>query len=136
MKLNPDCIRNILLAIEDQHAPKDNLLQPEMRIKDFELSPFTEQYSRQEIVYTLLKLEEADLINSTHRFSDGGEVCIFLVSSLTFNGHQYLEKIRNENNWKKIKTISSKVGDFSLLAIEKIAEGVTSAAISKLLNTP
>lgn len=136
MELNPDCIRNVLLAVENQKTPEKYLLQPVMRLESFESNPFTSKYTRAEIAYTLLKLEEADLINSTHRFSDGGEVGFFTVSSLTFAGHQYLEKIRDDKRWKQVKAVSSKIGDFSLSAIEKIAEGVTSAAISKFFNAP
>lgn len=136
MKLNPDCVRGALLAIESQ-APEGNcLIQGCMDIDDFLENEYTKEYDKKEIIYTLLRLEEAGLINSGHQFFDAGKIAEFQVASLTFSGHQYLEKIRNDGHWKQIKTIESKIGDFSLSAIEKIAEGVTSAAIDKFFKAP
>ena len=134
MKLNPDCIRDILLAIEAAEPQENTLVETPMYLITFIENDFTSKYDKSDIAYTLIKLEEAGLINSSHRRYDGGENISFLVSSLTFYGHEYLEKIRKEENWKTIKSIGSKVGDFSLSAIGKIAEGVTSAAIDKLIG--
>ncbi|HCW79596.1 MAG TPA: hypothetical protein DG942_00650 [Ruminococcaceae bacterium] len=136
MKLNPDCIRDILLAIESQVPEGNHRIQDSMNIDAFLKNEYTRKYDEKEIIYVLLRLEEAGLINSSHKLYSGGSVVHFWVSSLTFSGHQYLEKIRDDGHWKQIKTIGSKIGDFSLSAIEKIAEGVTSAAISRFFNTP
>lgn len=136
MRLNPDCVRDILLAIEAQVPEETSLIQEFMDIDDFSENEFTRKYDKKEIIYALLRLEEAGLINSGHKFYDAGEMAAFRVASLTFSGHQYLEKIRDNGRWRQVKSIGSKVGDFSLNAIEKIAEGVTSAAIDKFFKTP
>lgn len=91
-------------------------------------------YPKEEIAYTLLKLVEGGFIIAKPTYA-GGKIFNFYISDLTFSGHQHLEKIRNINRWNKIKSVGSKIGDFSLEAIEKIAEGVTSAAISKYFGS-
>lgn len=53
---------------------------------------------------------------------------------LTPDGHEFLANIREDNNWNKIKTISSSIGFASLKVISSIAEGVATAAINQQLG--
>ena len=132
MKLNPDCIRDTLLKIEDFPFLSDDLALRRMEGKDF--YSLNEKYSTQDVVYTLIKLEEANLIKASIQFA-GGKLFSLSISALTFPGHEYLSKIKDQEKWNKVKTIGSKVEDFSLSAIEKIAEGVTNAAIDKFFKS-
>lgn len=122
-----------MLKIEDFSFLSDDLAVHRMSGKDF--SSLNEKYSTQEVVYTLLKLKEADLIKASIQFAEG-KLFSLSVSTLTFPGHEYLSKIKDQGKWDKVKTIGSKVEDFSLSAIEKIAEGVTNAAIDKFFKSP
>ena len=56
------------------------------------------------------------------------------VADLSPNGHEFLSKIRDNNQWSKVKTGLSAVRNYSLSAISSVAEGVTSAAISAYLS--
>lgn len=133
MKLNPDCIRDVLLAIESMDNLDADLKIYHTNLANLAKSDFLSKYPIEDIAYTLLKLSEGGLVVVKPTYA-GGRIFNFYVDDLTFPGHQYLEKIRNEDRWKKVKSIGGKVEDFSLSAIEKIAEGVTSAAIAKLFN--
>ena len=53
---------------------------------------------------------------------------------LTPSGHEFLANVREENNWKKIKSVSSSIGFASLKVVSAIAEGVATAAINKQLG--
>ncbi|MBC3938549.1 hypothetical protein D4A47_06415 [Anaerotruncus massiliensis (ex Liu et al. 2021)] len=55
---------------------------------------------------------------------------------MTLSGHEFLESIRDDDRWKRIKSGLSAIRNFSLSAISSIAEGVTSAAITAYLKAP
>ncbi|MVB11625.1 hypothetical protein CAFE_23470 [Caprobacter fermentans] len=135
MELNPDCIRDIMLAIESMQSLDSELVICHTYLSKLAESERLAKYPKEDIAYTLLKLSEGKLINATPSYG-GGKILNFYVSDLTFDGHQYLDKIRDAERWKTVKSVGNKIGDFSLSAIEKIAEGVTSAAISKLFSAP
>ncbi len=133
MRLNPDCIRDVLLAIEDV-----KFIDPDLKLRYTNLHILAETeslsgYPKEDIAYTLLKLSEGNLIIAKPTYADG-KVYRLHIDGMTFSGHQYLDKIRDPERWKKVKTIGGKVGDFSLAAIGKIAEGITAAAIDKFFR--
>lgn len=75
---------------------------------------------------------EADYINATTIPGDNTFDAIY--SSITYEGHQFLESVRKDENWRKTKEVCGKVGNFTLQAIKTVAEGVATAAINKYLG--
>ncbi len=133
MKLGSDCIRDILLTMEK--LPFDGALRIE------ELCEALPKYEAEEVHYTALKLIEADLIDGVCYDRDDWNIShVYSVIDITFAGHQFLAKIRDDNRWGIVKRGLSSVRDYSLSAIGAIAEGATSAAISAFFsqaeNTP
>ncbi|MEF2608233.1 MAG: DUF2513 domain-containing protein [Faecalicoccus sp.] len=119
MKLDHDLVRLVLLEIEDKTTIKDDL-----QISDFSIP----NYSNEEITYTIQKLNEAGYINAKIKSFIGGSV--FFVDSLTWDGHQFLDNIRDDNVWDKTKGILSKFSSASL----SIASDVAANVITKLIN--
>ena len=122
MKLNPDCIRDILLTIEEtttfsqlfEYDPDSNSHE---RLK---------AYSEEEILYHLRQCNEAGfLFKSTFNLSGG---CI--VIDLSPKAHQFLADIRSDNTWHKTKEAAKKIGSYSLDAITKIASGIVTSMIN------
>jgi len=111
MKLNPSCVRDILLFIENNNSP-DGTVQfvfedkygtyellhedecPELTKNIFE--PFS-NYSDDEIIYHLRQCEMSGLIGETHFV---GNTCE--VEDLTPLGHEFLANIRSDGVWKRI----------------------------------
>lgn len=94
MKLNPDCIRGILLTVEE----KCDFDTPwEYKRNQFE-SEYLAEYSHEEILYHIRQSEQSDLIQGVHYYDDGDDV---LICDLTPCGHEFLANIRNESVWKK-----------------------------------
>lgn len=122
MKLNPDCVRDTLIAIESQ--PIGSALQ----LPD--LCNLLPKYSEAEVFYTCKKLEEGRFINAKVKQSIG----VLVVDDLTYNGHEFLAKIRDEKHWGAVKKGLSAVRDFSLSAISSLAEGIASAVINSYLS--
>lgn len=125
MKLNPDCMRDILLRMEDASYLE-------------ELSPGTiynalPNYTRDDIDYSIIKLKEAGFIDAIIKEYDSG-IIILRLDDITYNGHQFLADVRSDNVWHSVKEVSKKVGSNSLNAISQIATGVISAIIKSQLG--
>lgn len=68
MRLNNECVRDLLLAIEENLGINDKV-----SIDDFELP----NYSYDELIYTALKLIEAGFINGdSSKMIDGSIFCL------------------------------------------------------------
>ena len=131
MKLNPDCIREVLLYLEElpYHATAS--------IPD--ISNSLKKFSREDVEYTCLQLHEAGLIRATIKHLPSSNYdYIKEITDITYQGHQFIEGIRNPKAWKAVKSGCESVGNFALKTISSIAEGIATAAIqsyiSKYLN--
>ena len=112
MKFNKDCVRDILLKCEALLILNDD---GEMNcVQSEELHNNLPDYSLAEIKYTVKKMKEADLLEASLISYDNCEVAEFLISDITIYGHEFIENIRNDNNWNKVKGIAKNVGAASL----------------------
>lgn len=120
MRLNPDCIRDILLTVEDNTSFEDFL--------DFENATDYEQlssYSTDEVLYHIKQCELSGLLTKVSWYLGGS--C--LIHDLSPYGHEFLANIRSNTNWNKTKEITKKVGTTSLNAMIQIASNVISELI-------
>lgn len=122
MKLNPDCIRDLLLVIEEAVAPFELWQYDGENPEDVETS--LQSYTSDEILYHLNQMEKADLIETDPCCGE-----IVLVIDLTPNGHEFLANIRENTIWNGVKEVSGKVGASSLNALSTIASNVITQLI-------
>lgn len=119
MKLNYDCVRDVLLAVEKAETIDENLsLTPLKVVKLFDELP---EYKDNEILYTVEKLKEAGYINAVVSFAAGHYIDGF-ISSITYSGHEYLDNIRNPKVWRKVKSVLDKAGAITLPLISQAAQ--------------
>ena len=119
MKLNYDCIRSVLLAVEKAEMIDENLsLTP---LKVFELFDGLPEYKDNEILYTVEKLKEAGYINAVLQFA-AGHFIDGTVSSITYSGHEYLDNIREPEVWRKVKAMLKNAGATTLPLISQAAQ--------------
>lgn len=127
MKLNPDCIRDILLLVEDSTSLDDYLdISPE------DLPENLTNYSPKEVMYHIKQCEMSNLLLVASWYLDGS--C--MISYLTPCGHQFLADIRQDTNWNKTKAIAKSVGSDSLDVLKQIASGVIATLIQAALLKP
>ena len=117
MTLKHDCIRDILIFCEKELTLDSNLTWVPIHLDVF-CSSLT-QYSHEDIVYTLYLLDEAGYIDSHIVEADGGILHI-IVYRLTYSGHEFLDTIKSDNVWEKIKTAVASVGSASLPVIQAL----------------
>lgn len=107
MKLNYDTIRELLLQIEEK-TDLENVLEYDRNNTD------------QDTFYTLIKLKEAGFINSVEVNTWIGIVHI-QVKSLTWEGHEFLNTIRDPKVFKETKNQIGKLASVSLDVLGKVA---------------
>lgn len=107
MKLNYDAIRELLLQIEEK-TDLENVLEYDRNNTD------------QDTFYTLIKLKEAGFINSVEVNTWIGIVHI-QVKSLTWEGHEFLNTIRDPKVFKETKNQIGKLASVSLDILGKVA---------------
>ena len=127
MKLNPDCVRDILFAIEDLSMPHSLITSDKLS-----QTSFLTNYSNDEILYHLQQLDWSGYIITPNKNKtiDG----MFFVNDLSPSGHEFISNIRKDTNWNKVKSISKEVGCETLTSIKSIAENVISTAIKTSLG--
>lgn len=97
MKVNIDLCRLILLKIEESSG---------CEIFDMEI----ENYNLEEIAYNSKRLEDENLITHTTIKYSEGKIYIFNVGSLTLEGQKFLNEIRDEKFFRKIKNEFVRIG--------------------------
>jgi len=114
-----ELVRKILTAIEARETTHGTLAPESIT-----------GYEKEVVSYHFYIMQEAGLIDAKcHKSANAPIFC--LASSLTWDGHEFLDKIRNETVWARIKnTIESKGLDLSFevikIAAVKVIENVLS----------
>lgn len=125
MKLNLDCMRDVLLEMEK--ASYGQSLNPKS------IHSALSKYSTDDIDYSIIKLEEAGFINAIIEKYDLG-VVILRLDDITYEGHQFLANIRTQPIWEKAKAICSKAGTASIPYIMQVASRLISAQLTNLIS--
>lgn len=117
MKLNPDCVRDIMLCIED-NLPYDS----KWDISD--LVKYLPEYDIDELLYTCYILHDGELLNADFANLPKSPIPYLLyINSLTFKGHEYINNIREPSIWKETKSfIKNSLGSASLAVIGELSK--------------
>ena len=121
MKLNPDCVRDLLIDVEENTDIHNSVIYALDSPMDGRLA----RYSVDELEY---HLEQCNLKGYFvgYRAYAGNEV---EVDYLSPEGHAFLANIRSDNVWNRTKAVAGQLGTWSLDAISKIAVNVVSEII-------
>ena len=114
MKLNQDCVRDLLLYLE-----KNLSYGNDVKINNLVLK----KYSQTDLIYSTEKLNEAGYLNCM--ISKGITPPFILVKSITYSGHQFLDNIRDDSIWNKAKSI--------LKPLKSVSIEIISQTLSKVI---
>lgn len=132
MKLNPDCVRLVLLDLEERLKPND-MISVYAYVNSFDLPADT---TCNDIEYTIDKLYEAGFLELTDYGSiDNMSPCLSTyIVSITYEGHKFLDTIKDDTAWGNIKKKLINAGVFTLQTIaETAANTAISAGMSALM---
>lgn len=129
MRLNPDCVRDILLTAEsicEFNTPwKYDKSQP--------LANRLENYSYNEIFYHLSQMSKSGLLDNVHIYE---ELESFFVGDISPSGHAFIANIRNDTFFNKVKNIAKELGLNSLNDFTQIALNCSLLIIKSHFNLP
>lgn len=119
MKRNFDLIRKILLYLEEKKTP------------DVEKSIEIEGHEKSEVMYHCTMLYDAGfLYGEPTKSSSSNRTITVLVFELTWEGHEFLSKIRDDTIWEKLKkTFSDKGSSICYHILNEIATKLAAEAI-------
>lgn len=127
MKFSLDCTREVLFLLEEKLT-----ISPDLEICSLNLEKIASglsSYGIGEIANTLIVLGEAGfLVAETISSEDSIEDII--VSRITYNGYQFIECIRPESIWKKLKNAGIKAGALTINAATQIASSLLISLLS------
>lgn len=128
MRLNQDAVRDVLLFVES-NLEFDNFF----RLKDFYEADVLAKYGEDTIKYTLLKLSETNYLHSNPLISNNN-LREFSTGMLTWEGHEFLDTIRDTQVWSKTKIVTNKLESVSIGMLSKIGTGVINHMIDKTMG--
>lgn len=121
MKLSMDCVRAVMLCVEEPIDPPT--YQVELETK----------FDNDDILYSVKYCAEAGLITLCP--GSHPEQYRVNIRELTPSGHSFLENIRADTNWAKVKSVAKKAGSFSADVIVEIAKSVAVEAAKHFLSS-
>lgn len=132
MKLNYDCVRDVLLYLEENLGYTENTIALEhKRLSISSISNNITDYTKEDIQYTIEKLEEAEYVRfanvtyDTHNYIVNG-----YVDDITWKGFEFLNNVREKKIWKATKLGAKKIGAVSISALSMISTEIIKAIIT------
>lgn len=114
MKLDPQCIREILLAVED----KTDYYTP---VSAFEVAEATE-FDRDVVLYHIRQCELYGYFTEVRRYVNGDDDCVII--DLSPKGHEFLRDIRSEKIWDQAMKKILPLGTVSLSILQQVASSI------------
>lgn len=109
MKRDLDLIREIMIVLEDKMEYGKNFKSTQLIevMQDKTLSA-------EKLAYHLGLLVESDLIRAKEYKYLSGEPTDYIINTVTSQGQDFIDTIRQDTTWNKIKEKASKIRDFTL----------------------
>ena len=127
MKLNFDCIRDLLLYLEKSLTLDDDLMFKQINLATICNSDEMKNYSREDIYYSIHNLNERKYIKAV--INKGDSVFICHITDITPTGHDFLQSIRPLTVWEQIKHKCQKTGTISFGIIINTASSILAKMI-------
>ena len=141
MRLRYDCVRDVLLCAEKklQVTYEDGSIQFEdLGFQDLCDSKLKKDYSESEIYYALSNLKQAGYIEMFDGLEADNAIQTdtTLIHCITYDGHKFLDNVRDPKIWKISKGILSKFASVSLEFVENVTAQVITNLINQYINNP
>lgn len=141
MKLNHDCIRDVMIYSENNCIYEDDSrgnrsIHSRVFYEIIHDEKLSSRYTEDEIRYVVAQLYFEDMVIATMT-PETLNFRQFDVDSLSFKGHEFLDNIKDDTIWKKTKKfVGERLNSASLAIIGNVAgklalEALTSGAAPK-----
>lgn len=131
MRLDCDCIRDILFEVEEKSTFSKNVRFPE----DFSANLIQKYPSSGMLQYHIRQCYFSGLLIPAGAM-DWDASGRTVIKDISPKAHEFLANIRQENAWNRVKTIAKGIGSFSLNALINIASGLVNDAVKSYFTSP
>lgn len=118
MRLNPDCIRDILLTLDKKLIPDENGTVAPLDKNDILEIDSLSKYPQHEILYTINHLFDDGMLKKGKRYIRDS---FSPVADITSKGYELIDEISSNGKWNKIKSALKSVGEITASAILNVA---------------
>ena len=130
MKLSYDCMRDVLILLEEHLTVDADLCFSEMSINDIMAYNYIcDRYSIEEVAYSVHNLYQCDFVSAEHYESD--DALEYRVYDVTYTGHEFLATVRSDNVWHYIKEQLKHINIANIPTIVMCAKRFIDAAFNK-----
>lgn len=127
MKLDLDCIRDILFAVEETTTLSQACFINRNYKKEIQR---LSKYDEDKLKYHVRQCA----MNGYFTNAECDFQYNYIITDLSPKGHEYIAAIRSDNIWKKAKDIISKIGGVALSAVPDVVKPILESQIQKYLN--
>ena len=128
MKLNEDCVRDLLLCLEENLTLNSCGGFNKLYFNKITAIDGLTKYTPEDIFYTICTLKDAGFIDATIIYTMGNKAHTCYVENITYAGHEFLKNISSSKVWKAVKAIALKTGGASLSILCELAESYVHSA--------
>ena len=132
MTLNYDCIRDVLLYLENTLEYTDNqMAMTHKRLTIGSVVNALSSYTKEDVQYTIEKLFETKYIRIVDISTDKQKYIVNgYIDDITWEGFNFLNNIREKSIWEATKEGAKKVGAMSVSAISMISFEIVKAVVT------
>lgn len=130
MKFDYDCMRDVLLFLENEITFDEGLNFPDISLSDImENKLISEKYHITDVAYVVHHLCSCGFLDYIDSSSDN--VSDYLINDITYSGHELLAAIHDDTIWNKIKSKLLSIKITSIPAIISCANSILNAAFKE-----
>lgn len=143
MKLDPDCVRDLMLFCEEHTYIKTEetgrytaARYHVLYVDSMRHIPPLNKYDTGALIYHIIQLSESGYLATDFRFDPVENFrhnALPAIYYVTPKGHEFIASIVGKAQWDKISKILRSLGSVSLTVIETESKGIASAAIEQIL---
>lgn len=143
MKLDPECIRDLMLFCEEHTYIKAEEVgnftcarYHVLYVDSMRLVPPLNKYDAGSLIYHVIQLSESGYLATDFHFDPVENFrhnALPAIYYVTPKGHEFIASIVVKAQWDKTSKILRSLGSVSLTVIETVSKGIASAAIEQIL---
>lgn len=143
MKLDPDCVRDLMLFCEEHTYIKTEEIgrctaarYHVLYVDSMRLVPPLNKYDAGSLIYHVIQLSESGYLATDFHFDPVENFrhnALPAIYYVTPKGHEFIASIVGKAQWDNISKILRSLGSVSLTVIETVSKGIASAAIEQIL---
>lgn len=123
MKLNLNCIRDILLTLSEKLIPDESGYIVPLSPSEFAESELS-QYEKNEVMYWIRKLMDEGIIIKGKKYVDSP---LPLIKDISMEGYQFIEATEKPSAWN---TIKPKLSEIAISSVTTLINAVISLTVS------